>query len=519
MAQEQAFEEQGEENVSSLHRQWQGGEEAAPDLGTMVEQHGVMTSVNQRLAEHRTQPVRRSVGDTMAWSVTAVLGLSMLDFMSGFNFFVPPVLLALWLYSRNLHKLDIAEAALDLQEFDRYWIGPLFEALSWPNRRIRRIVRLKLIHLLPLLKEEDGRSLSQKQRRAIYGVLEQSHDTDLKIAILKSIVRFGDASAVSVVEKLAGARAWTSAGYRVRREALICLPRLREQALKQQERLAETFAPLETAPLGLEAETPLSMEAQSPVTASVQDDSARANLEAEREKVARPAMRMAFLMANYSVIVPFSLYQTVSSFASHAPLFGLVWTGITIGTTQLHRVSLSTKRVTMMRKQAQLRDIRGVGLLAEALTWPEQDLQYEAASALTVLLPLLKANHASLLSAEQRNCLHRELTLQNARSQSDLIVAILQAFQQVGDSAAIPYVERLADTKPRTPQEQKVVQEAKECLPYLRLCALNNTASHSLLRASSLTDTAAADQLLRASWDNLETKPEQLLRPSDIEGK
>lgn len=519
MAHEQAFEEEGARSLPPSHRQWQAEERTEPDTAQMAETYDVMTKVNQRLAEHRTQPVRRTVGDATAWAATTLLGFSLLDPSNSFNLYVPPILLAIWLYNLNLHSLDIACAALDLQEFDRRWIGPLFEALSWPNRRIRRIVRLKLLHLLPMLSANEGLYLTERQRGAIYAALERSEPAEFKVAILKALVGFGDSRALPIVEKLATARAWFPSDCRVRREALICLPRLREQALKQAERLPQPRTSLGIAHAGPENTFSLQAERSGPPATSSQEDTGLAKLEAEREKVARPAMRMAFLVANWCVIVPFSLYQTVSCFASHQPLLGLGWTGATVGATQLYRISLSTKRVAMMRKQAQQRDIKAVGLLAEALTWPEQDLQYEAASALTALLPLLKANHASLLSAAQRDCLHQQLTLPNARSQSDLIVAILQAFQQVGDTAAIPYVERLANAGARTPQEQKVVLEAQECLPYLRLCADNNAASHSLLRASSMTDTAAADNLLRPARESPETRPEQLLRPGDIDAQ
>ncbi|MCW3055439.1 MAG: hypothetical protein JWN14_4609, partial [Chthonomonadales bacterium] len=476
-----------------------------------------MTAVNQRLTEHRSQPLRRTIGDAFAGSAITLLALNLLDTRNSYNFIIPPILLTIWFYNRNLHALDLANAALNLQEFDHRWIGPLFEALSWPNRRIRKIVRLKLLNLLPMVKEEDSLSISQKHRWAIYAALEHSQDIELKIAILKALVRIGDNEAVPVVERIANARVWTLAGRRVRNEALACLPRLREQALKFQERFPVSTASARPLPLGQDGISSLT-DSQNPTAASVLDAATKATLEAEREKVSRPAMRVAFLVANWGIIVPYTAFQAVTSFADHQPLLGFCWTGLSVLTSQLYRVSLSRRRVSTMRKQAQQRDPKAVGQLAEALSWPDQDLQYEAASALTVLLPMLKANDASLLSAAQRECLHHELTLPNARTQSELMVAILQAFQQVGDNAAIPYVESLAVSKPRTPQEQKVVQEAQECLPYLRLCASNNSASHSLLRASSFTDTAT-DNLLRPSWDNPETRPEQLLRPSDQDAK
>ena len=553
MSHEQAFEQHSEESLPLSHRQWQAGDLVEPELATMVENHEVMSNVNQRLGELRVQPFRRTVGDAAAWSATAILLLLCLDPHAGGQEFALPLLPAIWLYNRNLHKLDLTQAALTLQEYDKRWIGPLFEALSWPNRRIRQIVRLKLLNLLPLLTESDALTLSHKHLSAIYAILDEPRDTDLKLAILKAIPLSGDANAIPVVEKLTTTRTVTLGGYRMRRAALVCLPLLREFVRRNRRDAADPAATVQGA--ALDGQPPLVTQFQqhsvgmpdrvshlssfpatsvSPIIEKgstdpallpdtmampFQKNSTLVKLGAEREKVARPAMRSAFLVADWLFIVPYGLFQTVHSFASHQLLAATVWTAFTAGATQLYRVSLSSKRVAMMRKQAQQRDINAVGLLSEALAWPEQDLQYESASALTVLLPLLKANHASLLSAPQRECLHQVLALRNARTQSDLMVAILKAFQQVGDTAAIPYVEQLANASPRSQQERKVVLEAQECLPYLRLCAGNNTASHSLLRASSMSDTAASDNLLRPARERPETRPEQLLRPSEDDSR
>jgi hypothetical protein len=521
MSHEQAFEEQSQASLPVSHRQWQHNESVEPDFATMIELYEVMASVNQRLAEYRVKPLKRTIGDTVVWASTALILLSALDniFLSSITI-VTPLLATVHLYNRNLHRLDRANAALSLQEYDKRWIGPLFEALSWPNRRIRDIVRLKLLHLLPLMTEDDGKYLLHKHRRAIYSVLEDTRDTVLKVAILKAIPRFGDTGSLALVERLASTRAWTPDGIHVRRAALISLPLVREHALKMKDSIAQLErigAPY--GPMSLLTESGTGERADSsdlePVTLPVPANYALTNLEAERVKVARPAMRVAFLAADWCIIVPFCVYQTVSYSISHQVLLGAVWAGATVAATQLYRVALSSKRVAMLRKQAMQRDIKAVGMFAEALSWPETDLQYEAASALTVLLPLLKANHAALLSTAQRECLHEVLTLKNARTHADLIVAILKAFQQVGDTAAIPVVERLANARPFTAQERKIVAEAQECLPYLHLCAVNNSASHSLLRASSQGGAAAADNLLRPAWENPEIRPEQLLRPGN----
>ena len=148
MAHEQAFEEQGEESLPPSHRQWQADERTETDLAQIVEMYEVMKTVNQRLSEHRTQPVRQTVGETTGLecerdpphhtprSCEQSLGT--------------PSLLSLAIQPQSTLP-RCSPRCVNLQEFDTRWIGPLFEALSWPNRRIRRIVRLKLLNLLPML--------------------------------------------------------------------------------------------------------------------------------------------------------------------------------------------------------------------------------------------------------------------------------------------------------------------------------------------------------------------------------
>ena len=183
MAHEQAFEDRGEANLPPSHREWQDAERSETDIAQMVEMYDVMTAVNQRLTEHRSQPLRRTLGDAFAGCTMTLLALNLLDTRNTYNFVIPPILLTIWFYNRNLHALDLANAALNLQEFDHRWIGPLFEALSWPNRRIRKIVRLKLLNLLPMVTEEHSLSINQKHRWAIYTELEHSQDIELKIGI------------------------------------------------------------------------------------------------------------------------------------------------------------------------------------------------------------------------------------------------------------------------------------------------------------------------------------------------
>ena len=91
-------------------------------------------------------------------------------------------------------------------------------------------------------------------------------------------------------------------------------------------------------------------------------------------------------------------------------------------------------------------------------------------------------------------------------------MAILQAFAQVGDSSALPIVEKLAREEAKTVDQRRIQEAAQECLPALRLRAQKERDPHTLLRAtgSAGNDT---ETLLRAATTVQETPPEQLLRP------
>ncbi|HZP82120.1 MAG TPA: hypothetical protein VFB21_10805 [Chthonomonadaceae bacterium] len=158
-------------------------------------------------------------------------------------------------------------------------------------------------------------------------------------------------------------------------------------------------------------------------------------------------------------------------------------------------------------------DVRLVGPLAEALKWPDPHIQSIAATALTRLLPRLRASDAGLLNASQRVGLCHALE----GAKPDLILAILRAFEQVGDGSAAPFVERLARGKGAAAREKRIQEAAQECLPYLQLLAAQERASQTLLRPAGIPDVPP-ESLLRPAASTPETDPQQLLRPRSSQG-
>ncbi|MCS6777209.1 MAG: hypothetical protein RMJ43_08125 [Chloroherpetonaceae bacterium] len=171
-------------------------------------------------------------------------------------------------------------------------------------------------------------------------------------------------------------------------------------------------------------------------------------------------------------------------------------------------------------RMAQLQDTRAVGLLTETLETSDRDLRHVVQQALPGLLRRLQASDAHLLDAHQRKILNRLLRRARQEKNTELALAVLKAYEQVGDASALPEVERLASVPdPKDARFRQVVEAARECLPYLKVRVEQERASQTLLRASNPahTDRAASDALLRPAQEAGATLPEELLRATDAQ--
>ena len=162
------------------------------------------------------------------------------------------------------------------------------------------------------------------------------------------------------------------------------------------------------------------------------------------------------------------------------------------------------------RKLSSFNDVRAVGVFVEALDWTDsRDVVKLAEGKLLELLPQLQASDANLLNGEQRAILNRKLLTE----ESVFVRAILKAYEQIGDSAAIPIVERLARGEGKAWSDPALIESAKACLPFLQMRAKQQEQSQTLLRGSE-SNIIALETLLRPANATLETQPETLLRPT-----
>ena len=150
-------------------------------------------------------------------------------------------------------------------------------------------------------------------------------------------------------------------------------------------------------------------------------------------------------------------------------------------------------------------DCSAIGPLAETM-WIAKIDRDIVLKALSRLLPQMRASDVNLVTQKQRASLYAALKLKPSKN-SDFMVVLLNALEQIGDEAAIPYVERLADRPAKGDKALRVQQAARECLPALRDLVRRQHEENTLLRPA-----AESDELLRPASVTSADTPEQLLR-------
>lgn len=139
---------------------------------------------------------------------------------------------------RYVLSQEQAIAAQRLAAFDNVQgVGPLAEALEWPDPAIRATAARSLTRLLPLLNAADGGLLTSRQRGCLHRVLRMGNaqkQEALLIAILKALEQVGDEEAVPYVKQLANGQAKTRIQQHVQDRARECLPFLEAGASQRQ---------------------------------------------------------------------------------------------------------------------------------------------------------------------------------------------------------------------------------------------------------------------------------------------
>lgn len=174
-----------------------------------------------------------------------------------------------------------------------------------------------------------------------------------------------------------------------------------------------------------------------------------------------------------------------------------------------------------LEELGRLGDVNAVPMLIDSINLNVTTKYRKRVSrALTILLPLLKASDANLLTPLRRYTLNIMLGScfqPHLRGvDEDFTLAILKAYEQVGDAKAVSVVKRIANHRPRNAGQRRIQEAAAECLPLLRANLGEVASTQTLLRASTI-QASTPDMLLRPASAASSTPSAELLRSAPNE--
>lgn len=186
-------------------------------------------------------------------------------------------------------------------------------------------------------------------------------------------------------------------------------------------------------------------------------------------------------------------------------VFGFTFTLINLQfPSRSHVRALDTAAYTLSKRG----DMRFVPLILKYWMIGSSGADAEG-KALALLLPQMKLKDSTLLTSEHRKKLNRHLLFAPIKRRvktTDLRLAILKAYEQVGDASSLVAVEELLTKN----IDAKLRDAAETCCLYLRQNIGRVSEVQTLLRASALPDKP--EELLRPAREKREEEP--LLRPA-----
>src|SRR5579872_2629629 len=467
---------------------------AADSVLTVSAGEASVDALVDRITAGRSRP-RRGPLYWLLMASSPVVGFMLVASLNAADLRMVVICAAGLVYVRAFAKLsaqmELDRAALANSDLDARWLGPLCEALEWPDKRVRGVAARLLARLLPRVREADVPGIEDVHRTCLYRRLrfrEIYARPELALAILRALPKIGNEAGLSYVERLADGYAFTRDARAVRDAAKAALPALERRVAEQRKRAqaqAESVVGGE-ALLGAAVR-----EAEAGRWTELSDADAEivsrqmAEVETELKRLSAPGMRIGFLLAAWCVILPFFGYQAVIALWDRNWFFGLLCAALAAFCTQLYRWTMGAEHARLARRLSRIDDVRCVGRLAELLEWPEREVRDSARDALTKLLRRVKASDRVLAKPRERGFLHRALATQTPYRDAEFMESILLALGQVGDESSVPFVRPLAMAQPTTARHRRVQEAAEDCLASLSIRVELNRSSQTLLRGSS----------------------------------
>ena len=167
------------------------------------------------------------------------------------------------------------------------------------------------------------------------------------------------------------------------------------------------------------------------------------------------------------------------------------------------------------RTTQDIQDARAAGALFERLDVSFGAERRLVAARLIDLLHRVEATDAVHFGRAERDRMNEALRITSFAPDADLVVAILFAYERVGDERCLPTVEALALSTGETEAECKVRDAARTCIAEVRVRIQQLRTSAELLRASDAS--AHSGTLLRAAREPRDTPASELLRAESRE--
>lgn len=162
-------------------------------------------------------------------------------------------------------------------------------------------------------------------------------------------------------------------------------------------------------------------------------------------------------------------------------------------------------------------DKQAVSPMSGALRTSHSLIAQEIETALTRLLPQLKANDQALLDANTKQNLYQ--ALMGSQKKQEFLLAIIRCLQTLGDVEAVPALKRItAKNLGAASVNVPIYLAAETCLKILEGQWAEYQQSQTLVRASGVSSLPGAT-LLRAASGTQTTSADELLHPSQAEAR
>lgn len=159
----------------------------------------------------------------------------------------------------------------------------------------------------------------------------------------------------------------------------------------------------------------------------------------------------------------------------------------------IFKAALSHRNRRLAECITDIDDINALPALIELMEFASPDMLPSLSPPLTRLLLRVRASDGHLLGSLHRAALARALTTPRTRTQpASFFVAILQVFEQIADSQALPMISRLAQGKGAAHNDPAIQNAAHRCLTNLQAQLRRHHAPYLLLRPSSPADDSHA---------------------------